>query len=92
MTRRILKFPVQPFMATEIVTADKPEFLSVAWQGDQLCVWVLATAGPGVASAVVGVPTGYGPPDDAVFVGTGHHPTLNDGGPLVIHVFRQAAP
>ena len=88
--RRILKFPVPVPGVAEVVTADQPEFLSVAWQGEQLCVWALATVGTEVRTRLVAVPTGAMPPDNAVFVGTAQHPTMLNGAPFVLHVFREA--
>ena len=86
---RLLKFVVHPF-ASEVVTSDEPRFLSVGWQGDDLVVWAEATVGEGCRTELVAVPTGGFRPLAAEYIGTAQHPTLNDGGPLVMHVYRRA--
>ena len=86
--RRILKFSVGASITT-VVTADIPQWLSVGWQDDALVAWCVAEAGEGVTSYLAALPTGSTVPDNATYVGTAQHPTLNGGGPLVIHVYAK---
>ena len=88
MSRRILKFTVRPFAPNEIQTGDKPHFLAVDWQGDELVVWCEATVGGGYLTRLTAVPTGGDAPDPRwSYVGTAMHPTLLEGDPLVMHVY-----
>jgi hypothetical protein len=92
MTRRILKWQVPAFGAAEISSADEPKWLSAAWQGEMLVAWCEATVeGPllGVRTRLYAVPTGGATPEGAAFVGTAQHPTMLDGGPLVVHVYAE---
>lgn len=86
--RRVLKFVLGPDVVA-IATADEPQWLAVGWQASALVVWCLATPGEGFEARLVAVPTGMSPPDNAEYVGTAQHPTLMDGSPLVMHVFRR---
>lgn len=87
--RRILKFTI--VVATTIETADGPRFLAVDWQGDELVVWAEATPGEGVRTTLAAAMTGDWVPEDAEYVGTAQHPTLNGGGPFVAHVYARRA-
>jgi hypothetical protein len=84
--RRILKFVLRP-ETTTIETADEPRFLSVGWQGNDLCVWAEATVGTGVTTWLGAIPTGAYPPDDGEYVGTAQ--TEAFGQRLVFHVYRR---
>ena len=84
--RRILKFPVG-LTATSIDTADRPTILALGWQGEQLVVWVEAEPGTEVRTVLRVALTGQQVPAGE-YVGTAQHPTLNGGGPFVVHVYR----
>lgn len=85
-TRRILKFELDP--VTRIETADEPRFRAVGWQGDTLVAWCEATPGTGVSTVLKAATTGASIPA-GTYIGTTQHPTLNGGGPLVVHVYLE---
>jgi hypothetical protein len=81
VTRRILKFTVQPG-TTWIDTADEPRWLAVGAQGSHVVAWCEATPGTGHTDMLGAVMTGQAPPDGATYVGT---TTQADG--IVVHVY-----
>lgn len=89
--KRVWKFPLQATDEQEVFLPQGAELLSVAFQGDNLCMWALINDDPDVPRhrRVIDIAgTGHPLEDGSIrhaFVGTAFHPTMS----LVFHVFER---
>ena len=82
-TRRIWKFPIKVTDEQHISIPKYPEFLSVQFQGDELCIWaVVEPENEKKKHRIRVVGTGHPLPEGCIYIGT-----VQDR-PYVWHVFE----